>query len=205
MEHGVVEAQLPAPGRHRPGRHELLGTSAPRPPSRSIRTCTGPSPPTRSSGAAGLRAHFRAGVREEELAHLRWVDHVALSTDCEPRPVDEDGAEEHAKQADVQHADRNGALVRAMTPVAFPRAADAPVSNKWCFLLVPMPCEQPTPAARLEAAHRTFAALKAGPEAPVAKFITDQNCNSPGFIFGKMGQQLMQRYFPYQILLEHFF
>ena len=57
-----------------------------------------------------------------------------------------------------------------------------------------MPCEQPTPAARLEAAHRTFAALKAGPEAPVAKFITDQNCNSPGFIFGKMGQQVMQRY-----------
>ena len=57
-----------------------------------------------------------------------------------------------------------------------------------------MPCGLATPAARLQASHETFAALKAGPEAPIAKFLTEQNSQAPSFLFAHMGQQVMQRY-----------
>lgn len=86
------------------------------------------------------------------------------------------------------------ARMRALTPVAFPRTADAPLSNEWCFLDVPMPVGQPTPALRLRAANATFAAMKSGPEAAVAKFFTNRNCELPGVLFGHIAQQVMQRY-----------
>jgi hypothetical protein len=41
--------------------------------------------------------------------------------------------------------------VRALCPLAFPRAAEAPLGNDWCFVDVPMPCALPTMVQRLEA------------------------------------------------------
>ena len=45
--------------------------------------------------------------------------------------------------------------VRALCPLAFPRAADAPLGNDWCFVDVPMPCGLATMVQRLAASNLT--------------------------------------------------
>ena len=55
--------------------------------------------------------------------------------------------------------------------------------------LLPCSCSLPSPTARLKATHETFHAMKNGPEAPIAKFFTDQNCGAPNFMFAHTAQQ----------------
>ena len=84
----------------------------------------------------------------------------------------------------------DGCLVRALSPIAFPRKPDAPLANDWCFVDVPMPCGLATMAQRLEASHAAFAAVKGGPEALVAKTFTDLNCGNPSWMFSHAAQQV---------------
>jgi hypothetical protein len=83
----------------------------------------------------------------------------------------------------------DGCLVRALSPIAFPRKPDAPLANDWCFVDVPLPCGLATMAQRLEASHAAFAAIKGGPEAPVAKAFTELNCGNPSWMFSHAAQQ----------------
>ena len=50
--------------------------------------------------------------------------------------------------------------VRALVPISFPRAADAPLTNDWTFVTTALPVTEETAAARLARAREIFSEIK---------------------------------------------
>jgi len=84
--------------------------------------------------------------------------------------------------------------LRALVPVAFPRAADCPLTNDWTFVSTAVPLKPPTAASRVAATNSLFSKLKASPEAYVARFLTAANSTAPPCVFGFVGRSLLSRH-----------
>lgn len=88
----------------------------------------------------------------------------------------------------------DGARVHALVPVAFPRAADAPLTNKWTFVQAAMPVGLRTPAERLSASHSAFAKIKGSLDAPMAALLVAANAKLPQAIGQQVGRDLFSRH-----------
>ena len=84
--------------------------------------------------------------------------------------------------------------MHALVPVAFPRAADAPLTNKWTFVQAAMPVGLRTPAERLSASHAAFAKIKGSLDAPMAALLVAANAKLPQAIGQQVGRDLFSRH-----------
>lgn len=87
-----------------------------------------------------------------------------------------------------------GTSARALVPIAFPRPADAPLSNDFTFVATEIPISDETPRSRLMKAHQIFSELKRSPEVLVAKAATAANSTQPTCVLRKVGQSLFSRH-----------
>jgi len=88
----------------------------------------------------------------------------------------------------------SAAMVRALVPVAFPRSMTTPLTNDWTFVSTPLALGEASPTARVRATSALFGALKASPEALVARLLVALNATLPPCLFGYVGRSLMSRH-----------
>ena len=93
-----------------------------------------------------------------------------------------------------QGSDTNRANLRALVPFAFARDASSPLTNDWTFLSTEMPVHEGDALARVHHTHKLFSALKASPEALIARALVVANSTLPPCLFGFVGRSLMSRH-----------
>jgi len=85
-------------------------------------------------------------------------------------------------------------LCRALVPVVFPRAVDAPLLNDWSINSVTMPIEKQTAKERLEDSNAIFSELKQGSNVLVTRHIADMNAKLPEVISQMVAADLFNRH-----------